>query len=73
MPTAGRIANGVIVEREAPGAFGPGGALVLEIAGAAVGGVVGGARALCVGWLLAMGLEILLAVPVLRQAFGGLH
>ncbi len=31
VPTAGRIANGAIVEREAPGSFGPGGALVLEL------------------------------------------
>ena len=31
VPTAGRIANGAVVEREAPGGFGPGGALVLEL------------------------------------------
>ena len=31
VPTAGRIAGGAIVEREAPGGFGPGGALVLEL------------------------------------------
>ena len=31
VPTAGRIANGAIVEREAPGSFGPGGVLSLEL------------------------------------------
>ena len=31
VPTAGRIANGAIVEREAPDAFGPGGVLTLEL------------------------------------------
>ena len=31
VPTAGRIANGAIVELEAPGSFGPGGMLVLEL------------------------------------------
>ncbi|RYB06106.1 flagellar basal body P-ring protein FlgI [Lichenibacterium ramalinae] len=31
VPTAGRIANGAVVEREAPGSFGPGGSLVLEL------------------------------------------
>ena len=31
VPTAGRIANGAIVEREAPGSLGPSGALTLEL------------------------------------------
>ena len=31
VPTAGRVANGAIVELEAPGTFGPGGSLVLEL------------------------------------------
>jgi len=48
-------------------------ALVLEIAGAMTGGIIGGARGLCVGWLIAMGVEMALGVPWLRRAFGGLH
>lgn len=48
-------------------------ALVLEVAGAMTGGIVGGATGLCTGWLIAMGVEMILGVPWLRQAFGGLH
>lgn len=50
-----------------------GGAVVLEVAGAAVGGALYGPIGLCLGWLGAMVVEILVAVPWLRQAFGGLH
>ena len=50
-----------------------GAALVMEVAGAMTGGIIGGARGLCVGWLIAMGVEMVLGVPWLRQAFGGLH
>lgn len=50
-----------------------GAALVIEVAGATAGGIIGGARGLCVGWLIAMGVEMALGVPWLRQAFGGLH
>jgi O-antigen/teichoic acid export membrane protein len=50
-----------------------GAALVLEIAGAVTGGIIGGARGLCVGWLIAMGVEMTLGLPWLRRAFGGLH
>ena len=50
-----------------------GAALVIEVAGVTVGGIIGGARGLCVGWLIAMGVEMVLGVPWLRQAFGGLH
>ncbi|MDX6371561.1 MAG: hypothetical protein QOD98_549 [Nocardioidaceae bacterium] len=48
-------------------------ALVMEIAGAMTGGIIGGARGLCIGWLIAMGVEMTLGVPWLRQAFGGLR
>ena len=48
-------------------------ALVIEVAGATTGGTIGGARGLCIGWLVAMGVEMALGVPWLRQAFGGLH
>ncbi len=50
-----------------------GAALVLEVAGATTGAIIGGARGLCVGWLVAMGVEMVLGIPWLRQAFGGLH
>ncbi len=50
-----------------------GAALVLEIVGALAGGIIGGARGLCIGWLIAMGVEMTLGIPWLRQAFGGLH
>ncbi len=50
-----------------------GAALVIEVAGATTGGIIGGARGLCIGWLVAMGVEMALGVPWLRQAFGGLH
>ncbi|HEX5089663.1 MAG TPA: oligosaccharide flippase family protein [Nocardioides sp.] len=48
-------------------------ALVIEVVGAVTGGIIGGARGLCIGWLVAMGVEMALGVPWLRQAFGGLH
>ncbi len=48
-------------------------ALVIEIAGAMTGGIIGGARGLCIGWLIAMGVEMTLGLPWLRRAFGGLH
>lgn len=47
--------------------------LAIEIAGATVGGVLGGATGLCIGWLSAMGVEMVLGLPWLRRAFGGLH
>lgn len=50
-----------------------GGALILEVAGATAGGMIGGARGLCIGWLSAMGVEAVLGIPWMRQAFGGLH
>ncbi len=50
-----------------------GAALVLEIAGALAGGTIGGARGLCIGWLIAMGVEMTLGIPWLRQALGGLR
>jgi O-antigen/teichoic acid export membrane protein len=50
-----------------------GAALVLEVTGAMTGGIIGGARGLCIGWLIAMGVEMAMGVPWLRQAFGGLH
>jgi len=50
-----------------------GAALVIEVAGAMTGGIIGGARGLCIGWLAAMGVEMAVGVPWLRQAFGGLH
>jgi O-antigen/teichoic acid export membrane protein len=50
-----------------------GAALVIEVAGATTGGIIGGARGLCIGWLVAMGVEMTLGVRWLRQAFGGLH
>lgn len=50
-----------------------GAALVLEIVGALAGGIIGGARGLCIGWLIAMGVEMTLGIPWLRQAFGGLQ
>jgi O-antigen/teichoic acid export membrane protein len=48
-------------------------ALLLEVAGATIGAVVAGATGLCVGWLCAMGLELVLSAPWLRQGLGGLH
>jgi O-antigen/teichoic acid export membrane protein len=48
-------------------------ALVLEITGAMAGGIIGGARGLCIGWLVAMGVEMALGLPWLRRAFRGLH
>ena len=50
-----------------------GAALVIEIVGAMAGGIIGGARGLCIGWLIAMGVEMVLGLPWLRRAFGGLH
>jgi O-antigen/teichoic acid export membrane protein len=50
-----------------------GAALVMEIAGAMTGGILGGARGLCLGWLIAMGVEMTLGLPWLRRAFAGLH
>jgi hypothetical protein len=50
-----------------------GAALVIELAGATTGAIIGGARGLCIGWLVAMGVEMVLGAPWLRQAFGGLH
>jgi O-antigen/teichoic acid export membrane protein len=50
-----------------------GAALDIEVVGATTGGIIGGARGLCIGWLVAMGVEMVLGVPWLRQAFGGLH
>jgi O-antigen/teichoic acid export membrane protein len=50
-----------------------GAALIMEIAGAMTGGIIGGARGLCIGWLIAMGAEMTLGLPWLRRAFGGLH
>lgn len=50
-----------------------GAALVIELVGATAGGIIDGARGLCIGWLTAMGVEMALGVPWLRQAFGGLH
>lgn len=50
-----------------------GAALLIEVAGATTGGVLGGATGLCLGWLAAMALEAVLATPWLREAFGGLH
>jgi hypothetical protein len=48
-------------------------ALAIEVAGAMTGGILGGARGLCIGWLIAMGVEMVLWIPWLRQAFGGLR
>ncbi|QIG43099.1 oligosaccharide flippase family protein [Nocardioides anomalus] len=48
-------------------------ALVIEVLGATSGGIIGGARGLCLGWLAAMGVEMVLGLPWLRRAFGGLH
>ena len=50
-----------------------GAAILLEIAGATIGALLGGAIGLCLGWLTAMVLEAILGIPWLRQAFGGLH
>ena len=48
-------------------------ALVIEITGATVGALLGGAIGLCLGWLIAMAIEALLSIPWLRDAFGGLR
>ena len=48
-------------------------ALVIEVVGAMAGGIIGGARGLCIGWLIAMGVEMVLGLPWLRRAFAGLH
>lgn len=42
-------------------------ALVLEVAAACAGGVIGGARGLAIGWLTAMALEALLLAPFARR------
>lgn len=47
-------------------------AVVLEVAGAVVGGVLGGGPGLAIGWLVATALEALVAVPLLRRAFAGI-
>ncbi len=49
------------------------GAFALELTGASVGAVLGDARGLCLGWLAAMVVEIVVALPWMREAFGGLH
>ncbi len=41
-----------------------GAALVIEVAGAMTGGIIGGARGLCIGWLIAMGVEMVLGTSV---------
>ncbi|MXG88724.1 oligosaccharide flippase family protein [Nocardioides flavescens] len=50
-----------------------GSALALEILGAFGGAMVGGALGLCLGWLAAMVLELLLGLPWVRQAFRGVR
>lgn len=50
-----------------------GAALVIEVVGAMTGGIIGGALGLCVGWLVAMGVEMVLGIPWLRRAFAGLR
>lgn len=50
-----------------------GSALLIEITGATIGAIAGGAVGLCVGWLIAIAVEAVLSVPWLREAFGGLH
>jgi O-antigen/teichoic acid export membrane protein len=50
-----------------------GAALAIEITGATIGAIAGGAVGLCVGWLISMAVEAVLSVPWLREAFGGLH
>ena len=50
-----------------------GAALVMEVVGATSGGIIGGARGLCIGWLVAMGVEMAVGLRWLRQAFGGLR
>jgi O-antigen/teichoic acid export membrane protein len=50
-----------------------GAGLVIELVGAMSGGIIAGAPGLCIGWLIAMGVEMVLGVPWLRQAFGGLQ
>lgn len=46
--------------------------LAVEVTGAALGAVVGGATGLCLGWLVAMAVEVALFLPWMRRAFGGL-
>jgi O-antigen/teichoic acid export membrane protein len=48
-------------------------ALVIEVAGATIGAILGGAVGLCIGWLVAMAVEAVLSTPWLREAFGGLR
>src|SRR3954468_14006486 len=50
-----------------------GAALGIELVGATTGAIIGGAHGLCIGWLVAMGVEMLLGARWLRQAFGGLR
>lgn len=45
--------------------------LVLEVAGAAWGGHVDGATGLAVGWLVAMGIELVLTLPLLWLVWRG--
>lgn len=47
--------------------------LFLEVTGAAIGGAVAGGRGLALGWLAAIGVTALLAVPVLRSALRGIR
>lgn len=48
-------------------------AVVLEVTGAVVGGILGGGPGLALGWLAAIAVEALLAVPLLRTAFRGIR
>jgi O-antigen/teichoic acid export membrane protein len=48
-------------------------AVFLELTGALVGALLWGPVGLCLGWLAAMVVESVLAIPWLREAFGGLR
>lgn len=50
-----------------------GSALALEMLGAFVGAMLGGAIGLCLGWLSAMVLEMVLGLPWIRRAFAGVR
>lgn len=48
-----------------------GASVVLEVFGAAAGGIAGGATGLCVGWLAAIAAEAWVAAPLIKHVFTG--
>jgi O-antigen/teichoic acid export membrane protein len=47
--------------------------VVMELTGAAIGAALGGGIGLCIGWLCAQALEVIVYTPFLRRNFGGIR